>query len=71
MKRFILFCGAIYYAQGGGHDFRGSFDTICDAAIAGEQQTTGDQAEFEWWHVFDAHECEVVAASEDQAVGVE
>ena len=31
LKRYLLFAGCCYYAEGGFADFRGSFDTVEDA----------------------------------------
>jgi hypothetical protein len=37
MKRYLLFFGDIYYANGGMDDFRGDFDTVEEAIAFAEQ----------------------------------
>jgi hypothetical protein len=39
-KRFLLFTYSTYYPGGGWCDFRGSFDTIDEAAAAGRARET-------------------------------
>ena len=50
MKRYLLFRGDIYYPAGGWDDFKGSFDTLVEAA----EEATKDSS-FDWWHVVDSH----------------
>lgn len=55
MKRFLLFCGPCYYAEGGWHDFKGDFDTL-EAAKRKygryAQKLRKDKGPT-WGHVFD------------------
>ncbi len=47
MKRFWLFGGNDFYADGGFCDFQGCFDTLKEAVEKG--------AATDWYHVFDSH----------------
>jgi hypothetical protein len=50
---YLVFCGAVYYAEGGWKDFRGSFGTLEEAKQAA--RPTEDDGYFEdgfeayWW----------------------
>lgn len=78
MKRYLLFSGKSYYAQGGWHDFVCSFSSLDEAAafanyIEGEWPFESEWEEgdvkFEWWHVVDTESGAIVAKSEWQAHG--
>lgn len=58
MKKYGLFGGDFYYAQGGMNDFRGSFDTLDEAVSEGENMLT------DWFHVYDMETLKRVAQSE-------
>lgn len=56
MKRFWVFAGESYYAEGGMADYIGQFDNIADAIKAG---LTAEDAS--WWHVLDTKSMKIVA----------
>lgn len=64
MKRYWVFGGEQYYADGGMYDFRQSFETLEQA----EQHATELYANeaIEWWHVFDSVDGVIVAESESK-----
>lgn len=82
-KRFSLFGGlACYYARGGWHDYRGSFDTIdeakraatCfrDSQLPAEYDLEDDDLHpLEWWHVIDSETQKMVLGTRDQPHGAE
>lgn len=49
MKRFMLFAGDSYYADGGAIDFKGDFDTWQAAVMTAREAPLP----FGWWHVYD------------------
>lgn len=71
MKRFWLFGGCTYYAEGGLHDFKETFATVGEAvefATALPEQGAHPMASsIEWWHVWDAQEMVIVKHSRYQA----
>lgn len=75
MRRFWLFGGDFYYAAGGMHDFRGSFDTVEDAMkyvlVNPMRRTHPQYGPAEWWHVFDSDSKSIAAQSMQQAFGSE
>lgn len=73
MRRYWLFGGDTYYASGGFHDFRGSFDTIehatDDAKTRPSDVEHPKRGPIEWWHIFDSEAEEIVEQSECKALG--
>lgn len=65
MKRFLLFSGQTYYAQGGAWDFDNSFDTLDEARAEGKRME--GEYTVDWWHIFDAEEGIIEEKSETQA----
>jgi hypothetical protein len=59
-KRFLVFTGGTYYADGGWNDFAGSFDDL-DSAVANAQKNI-DTKSHDWWQVVDLSVCVVVAS---------
>ena len=53
MKRYWLFAGNSFYADGGFSDYRGSFDTI-DEAQAEFVEVEKELYSEGWYHVFDS-----------------
>lgn len=59
MKRYLLFSGEVYYADGGALDLKGAFDDCVEAwktglKIAEEYKDFRDAPEhYMWFHVFD------------------
>jgi hypothetical protein len=49
MKRYLLFCGQDYYANGGWFDFRGDYDEIPSVEEVHKSMVDHDN----WWHVVD------------------
>jgi len=71
MKRFIVFGGCCYYPSGGFNDCVGSFDSLQHAQTFAQRMRVpypGCKPDpcFEWWHVFDSCEMQIVAQSEHQ-----
>lgn len=75
VRRFALFANKTYYAAGGGHDLRGSFEDLQDAAryaadcveyetSATRRAASHDSRPWDWWHVLDLHTGAVVARGE-------
>ena len=63
MKRYLVFAGEDYYANGGALDFQSSFDSMDDAAAHGKRIIGKRISEYEtaeWWHVFDAETGRIV-----------
>lgn len=52
MKKYLLFSGKSYYANGGILDFKGSFDSLEDAVAKGRYQL--DNTYEDWFHVYDS-----------------
>ncbi len=59
MKRFLLFYGHSYYANGGWADFRGDFETLDKATRAGIAAMSATYSD--WLHVIDTETRRVVA----------
>lgn len=70
MKRFLLFAGVEYYADGGWNDFRGAFDAEADARAEGERLIAITRHEYEWWHIADTVSGLIVAC-EGQPYGID
>lgn len=69
MKKFLLFAGADYYADGGWNDFHGSFDTVAEAeAIAA---SLPEDSSGSWWHVVDALTGAWCAGSQADRIGAQ
>lgn len=47
MRRYLLFAGSAYYADGGWNDWHGDFDSIEEALV---HRTT---LHYDWWHIVD------------------
>jgi hypothetical protein len=69
LHRYWLFVGTIHYACGGIHDLHATYPTV-DAAMAAGVARQADEA-WRWWHVIDAHTGTILAASAQQAYGVD
>ena len=69
MKNYLLFAGATYYAAGGVHDLRDSFELLEDAKAEGIAAVDGEDANDDWWHVYSIEDGRIVAGSECQALG--
>lgn len=61
MKKYLLFCGAVYYPVGGWDDFEGVYSSIERAKEAAKEKWC-----CEWWHIVDADSFEIVERSEKQ-----
>jgi hypothetical protein len=56
MKRYMVFAGQDYYPNGGGDDFKGSFEYLVDATDEALRLTDSDGRGWsadDWAHVFD------------------
>jgi len=66
MKKYLLFCGANFYASGGWRDFQNSFDSLEDAMMAEKfWYASHDKAKEEpiasdWWHIVNGETGEIV-----------
>lgn len=47
MKRYLLFAFDGYYPEGGWSDYRGDYDTLREAEVA------GSELRYNYWHVID------------------
>lgn len=71
MKRFMLFVGQSFYANGGFLDFVDSFDSAqeaVDCAVSKYDPPDGMFAD-EWWHVVDIETQQIVAKQEGDYCG--
>jgi endonuclease IV len=59
MKRYWLFAGNDFYADGGFADFRGSFDTL-EATKEQLVDLSGGRQSLDWYHVFDSQSNKIV-----------
>lgn len=75
MKRFLLFAGSHYYANGGWSDFRGWYDTVADAEAALPQSmAVSDPHPVDddyWWHVVDSQTGEWCAGDNPDRIGMQ
>ena len=79
IKRFAVFSGREYYASGGWHDYRGSFETVDGAIQAGQNRLTmtpdDDDDDLrgadKWWHVVDLETGLIIKGSKRQAHSAE
>jgi hypothetical protein len=75
MKRYFLFGGCAFYAEGGANDFITSFDSVEDATNAAKELAARSghagvyQTEIEWWHVVNRFTMKKVAASDETPLG--
>lgn len=53
MKRYVVFAGKDYYANGGAQDFWQDFDTAIAAKEVADVLGGKDEGDFQWSHVFD------------------
>jgi hypothetical protein len=53
IKRFVWMAGAQYYASGGFHDYRGSFDTMEEAKAMEAKWIEENGKEYNWSHICD------------------
>lgn len=64
MKRYLAFCGSVYYPGGGMDDFEGDFDAVADAIAAAQSDAIKNYPEqpwrFRWAHVYDTHDFRIV-----------
>jgi hypothetical protein len=58
MKRYMLFAGDSYYAEGGAGDFKDDFFELENAIRAGKLAL---ENRCDWWHVFDTENRKIVA----------
>lgn len=63
-KRYWLFAGNDYYATGGMHDFRDSFDSVQEAEASAKKLECE-----EWFHVVDITTGQIVLGTKYQAYG--
>jgi hypothetical protein len=63
MNNYLLFGGAIWYAEGGANDFIGSFEIEQTAVDAGIAQKEDEK--FEWWHIYSLKDGKIVQKSEE------
>lgn len=52
VKRFVWMAGYVYYASGGFHDYKGSFDTR-EEAEAKQEEWLENRPDYTWSHVAD------------------
>ena len=64
MKRFLIFAGDTYYPIGGWKDFRGSADTIDEAA----DMVYKIDGMVDWFHVVDSQTGRVIFDQEGKCV---
>lgn len=69
IRRYILFGGDNFYAEGGMHDFIESKDTLQELLLMVKQLQAKDAGAMDWWHVYDSSLRRCVAASDSQAYG--
>jgi len=53
VKRFVWMAGSTYYASGGFHDYRGSFDTKEEAEAKQKEWLDENGKEYNWSHIAD------------------
>jgi len=57
MKRYLLFCGRVYYPSGGIRDLVGDFDSVNAAEAAAADWVKAEDCdatgEHTWWHILD------------------
>lgn len=56
MKRYLVFCGDVYYPNGGMNDFRGGFDDEDNAITKCKELSDADS----WAHVWDCDTMRIV-----------
>jgi hypothetical protein len=71
LHRYWLFAGTIHYACGGIHDLHATYPTVDEASAAAAAWQADEDALYSWWHVIDAHTGTILAASAQQAYGVD
>lgn len=72
MNRFLIFGGQCFYARGGFKDLIGQAEDLEDArarAVAIVVETEGGGYGVEWWHIVDTQTGEIVAQSDETALG--
>lgn len=60
MKRYAVFGGNVYYAEGGFNDFCDDFESADEAESFADDQFFTNQ----WWHVVDMDTRQIVAKSD-------
>jgi len=65
MKRFLVFAGNSFYADGGALDFRDHCDTL-EAAMAAATEL---KRTFDWFHILDGETRKIVAFAEGSHCG--